>query len=109
MRFLIDAQLPPALVHWLTARGREATHVGGLGMQAASDRVIWDCALTQAWIIVTKDEDFAQRKLLTRPGPTVVWVRWPNTRRQQLLVRFETALPMIVAALARGETLIEIV
>ena len=98
--------------HSLTGCPRAAMrplHVGELGMQAATDRVIWDCALTQAWVIVTKDEDFAQRKLLTRHGPTVVWIRWPNTRRQQLLVQFETALPMIVAALVRGETLIEIV
>lgn len=46
MRFLVDAQLPPALAHWLSARGHEAVHVGELGMQAATDRVIWDRALT---------------------------------------------------------------
>ena len=109
MRFLVDAQLPPALAHWLSARGHEAVHVAEMGMQAASDRLIWDCALAEDWVIITKDEDFAQRKLLARIGPTVVWIRWPNTRRQQLLVQFETALPMIVAALVRGETLIEIV
>jgi len=109
MRFLVDAQLPPALARWLTAFGYDAAHVADKGMQASADHLIWDCALTEGWIIVTKDEDFAQRKLFTLAGPSVVWIRWPNTRRQQLLIRFETVMPMIVAALARGETLIEVV
>ena len=57
--------------------------------------------------IVTKDEDFAQRKGLTENGPAVVWIRLPNTRRRELLSWFETALPDILSALERGETLIE--
>jgi len=109
MRFLVDAQLPPALARWLIAHGYDAAHVSDKGMQAAADRLIWDCALTEGWIVVTKDEDFAQRKIMVPAGPSVVWIRWPNTRRQQLLDRFETVLPLIVAALARGETLIEAV
>jgi len=57
---------------------------------------------------VTKDEDFAIRRLL-RGGPSVVWLRFGNTRRIALLARIEAELPAIVAALERGETLIEIV
>jgi|GEM_PF-6722926 len=30
MKFLIDAQLPPRLVGWLTTRGFETTHVAEL-------------------------------------------------------------------------------
>jgi len=58
---------------------------------------------------VTKDEDFAQRQALSGRGPTVVWVRLPNTRRRDLLAWFEIALPRVLDALARGETLIELV
>jgi predicted nuclease of predicted toxin-antitoxin system len=58
--------------------------------------------------IVTKDEDFAQRKVLADQGPAVVWIRLPNTRRWDLLVWFATVLPEILAAMARGETLIEV-
>ncbi len=109
MRFLVDAQLPPALARWLAAHGYEAEHVGDKGMQAASDTAIWDYALASSAAIVTKDEDFAQRKVLTATGPVVVWIRLPNTRRRDLLAWFETILPDIVAALERGETLIEVV
>ena len=40
MRFLVDAQLPPALALWLAAMGHEADHVADKGMQAASDAAI---------------------------------------------------------------------
>lgn len=108
MRFLVDAQLPLALARWLAANGHEAAHVGDLGMQAASDAAIWDHALASSSAIVTKDEDFAQRKVLVENGPVVVWIRLPNTRRRDLLAWFETVLPDVLAALARGDTLVEV-
>lgn len=108
MRFLVDAQLPPALARWLAAQGHEAEHVADLGMQAASDAAIWDHAWAASAIVVTKDEDFAQRKVLSRTGPAVVWIRLPNTRRRDLLAWFGTVLPDIVAALEKGETMIEV-
>lgn len=108
MRFLVDAQLPPALVGWLAAKGHEAEHVGDLGMQKASDAAIWDYALANSAAILTKDEDFARRKVLAAAGPAVVWIRLPNTRRRELLQWFETVMPQILVALERGETLVEV-
>ncbi|MDP3077463.1 DUF5615 family PIN-like protein [Bradyrhizobium sp.] len=108
MRFLVDAQLPPALVEWLAAEGHDAEHVADRQMRSASDAVIWDYALAMSAVIITKDEDFAQRKVLTGAGPSVVWIRLPNTRRRDLLIWFETVLPQILAALERGETFVEV-
>jgi predicted nuclease of predicted toxin-antitoxin system len=76
----------------LAANGHEAAHVGDLGMQSAPDATIRDHALASSSAIVTKDEDFLQRKVLAEKGPVVVWIR----------------LPHVVEALARGETLIEV-
>ncbi|ATQ66636.1 hypothetical protein Ms3S1_02080 [Methylosinus sp. 3S-1] len=59
--------------------------------------------------MVTKDEDFAQRKALEKDGPAIVWIRVRNSRKRELLRWFETMLPEIHAALNRGETLIEVV
>jgi predicted nuclease of predicted toxin-antitoxin system len=109
MRFLVDAQLPPALARWLAANGHEAEHVSDRRMEAAPDAAIWDYALHSSAVIITKDEDFAQRKVLTDKGPIVVWVRSPNTRRRDLLAWFETVLPDILSALDRGDTLIEVI
>jgi predicted nuclease of predicted toxin-antitoxin system len=38
VKFLVDANLPPALAQWLASEGHEARHVADLGMQAAADR-----------------------------------------------------------------------
>lgn len=109
MRFLVDAQLPPALARWLAAEGYEASHVADHGMEAASDSAIWTFALQTSAAIITKDEDFAQRKVLADTGPAVIWIRLPNTRRRELLAWFEPMLPEILPALERGETLIEMI
>jgi predicted nuclease of predicted toxin-antitoxin system len=108
VRFLVDAQLTPALARWLAARGHEAEHVVDRQLQTASDASIWDYALQSSTVIVTKDEDFAQRKALASAGPAIVWLRIPNTRRRDLLASFEQVLPNILLALERGETLIEV-
>ncbi|WP_205421243.1 DUF5615 family PIN-like protein [Rhizobium terrae] len=91
MRFLIDAQLPPALAIWLVEQGHEARHVMDCGLQSASDRQIWDTAAALNAAVVTKDEDFAQRRAVTESGPSIVWVRLPNSRRRDLLNWFEGA------------------
>ena len=85
MRFLVDAQLPPALARWLNDMGHDAEHVSDIGMQSAPDRVIWDYASSKGAAIVTKDEDFAQRRALVDHGPAIVWIRLPNARRQDWL------------------------
>jgi len=108
MRFLVDAQLPPALARWLEAQGHDAEHVADRQMATASDGTIWEYAVAAAAVIITKDEDFAQRKALSDAGPAVIWIRLPNTRRQELLSWFGTVLPDILSALQRGETLIEV-
>jgi predicted nuclease of predicted toxin-antitoxin system len=109
MKFIVDAQLPPALARWLVACGHDAEHVFDRQMAAASDAAIWDLALQASAVIITKDEDFAQRKVLADRGPAVVWIRLPNTRRRDLLARFESVLPALLSALERGETLVEVI
>jgi len=108
MRFLVDAQLPPALSRWLTSRGHESEHVSDRNLQAAADSDIWEFAQSASAVIITTDEDFARRKALKVSGPTVVWIRVRNVRRRELLMWFEAALPNIVSAITRGETLIEL-
>ena len=80
MRFVVDAQLPPALARRLEALGHTAEHVADRGMAAASDKAIRDYAASVGAAIVTKDEDFAVRRVLTE-GPAVVWLRLDNARR----------------------------
>ena len=107
MRFLVDAQLPPALARQIEALGHSADHVFYCGLATASDDAIRSYAAKIRAAIVTKDEDFAVRRVL-QEGPAVVWVRIGNTRPAELLRRIEADFTAIVAALERGETLVEI-
>lgn len=109
MRFLVDAQLPPALVQLLREHDHEAEHVTEIGPPDASDRAIWRYALEQGAVIVTKDEDFADMVAIGgRECPAVVWVRVGNTRRAALLAWFELLIDRIVEMVDSGDRLIEL-
>ena len=74
LRFLVDAQLPPALARKLSVSGHEATHVLDVGLLNASDSRIWDYALANQSIIVTKDEE-AQLSLPNIAENVMHWIR----------------------------------
>lgn len=71
MRFLVDAQLPPSLVELWREHGHEAAHVFDTLPYNARDHVIWPFALTGGYVVVTKDEDFAEWSRLRQPAPPV--------------------------------------
>jgi predicted nuclease of predicted toxin-antitoxin system len=42
MKFIVDAQLPPALARFLAAKGEDVVHVLDVQMMESSDSQIWD-------------------------------------------------------------------
>ncbi len=108
MKFLIDAQLPPALAHFLEARGHEAKAVRELGMRDADDTAIWDFAQSEEWVVITKDEDFAARTLQALISPKVLWLRIGNSTNKVLFAWIEPLLPAAVKDLQAGHRLVEV-
>lgn len=108
MRWIVDAQLPPALARLLAERGHEAFHVYDLAMNEAEDGAIWNEALTRGAIILTKDEDFAARALISRDAPVIVWLRLGNASKRGLFQWFEPLLPELISRVEMGEKLIEV-
>lgn len=109
MRFLVDAQLPPVLARWLVRQGHEAEHVMDAGLADVEDWTLWERAAERSAVIVTKSEDLALHRKLEVGGPAVVWIRLYNTRKRgDPLHWLEPLLPKIVAALERGEMLVEV-
>lgn len=106
-RFLIDAQLPPALASRLRQSGHRAEHVFELGLEGAPDREIARAALEREAIVVTKDSDFVNLAHLGS-GPPVLWLRIGNTINSVLWRRLEPLLPDLVSAFNAGETVIEV-
>ena len=107
-RFLVDAQLPPALARWLEAQGHQAEHIFDIGGDGITDGEIWLRALSTGAIIVSKDEDFTLRAIREVNGPRVIWVRAGNSKRAELLTLFAGLLPAILEAIDRGERIIEV-
>lgn len=123
MNFLIDAQLPPALARWLADQGHEALHVFDLGLHAAADTQIWEFARNEGaqmvigrrflWdgeeaVIISKDEDFVDRWLLSDQPVPLVWIRKGNCSNEALLAWIEPLWPDVVKRLEQGEKLIEL-
>ena len=108
MTFLVDNQLPQALVRFFISRGQQAKHVLDLGMDEASDAAIWKYAGENDFVIVTKDEDFISLSLQNGTKNQVVWVRLGNCRTPALLAVFETALPKLIQALQQGDRVVEL-
>ena len=72
MKFIVDAQLPPALARWLCEQGHQAEHVQEVGLREAEDSPIWRYALEQSAVLLTKHEDFASRVQHSRKAPVIV-------------------------------------
>ena len=108
MRFLVDAQLPPALASWLRSKGYDAHHVIELGLADAPDAAIWAQAIAEGFMIVTKDRDFVDWGLARTPKARILWVRFGNIRRDNLIARFEAAWSELSYALASDATIIEV-
>ncbi|RZN12227.1 hypothetical protein CWO91_04890 [Bradyrhizobium genosp. SA-3] len=109
MLYLIDAQLPPALAEAMRRVGHDAVHVAELGMANATDGVIWSEAISRSAVLVTKDRDFSLLRVAKGQGPTVLWIRVGNIDNRALVRQFLDAMPQIVEAVARGESVIEFV
>ena len=108
MRFLVDAQLPPALAAWLVAAGREAGHVEDFDLREADDSPIWRHALSTQAVLITKDEDIAERARQSRNPLVIVWLRIGNASNRALQGWFLPQLPQIIAWIEEGVRVAEI-
>lgn len=109
MTFLIDAQLPPALARALNAAGHPSQHVANVGLLTADDDAIWQYAVANRMVVLTKDEDFVTRRLLEVTGPQIVWLRVGNCSNRELVAWFLPLLPDAVARLQHGDIIVELI
>ena len=108
MNFLVDAQLPPALARWIASQGYQTAHVFDLGFHIADDPVIWERARDDDAVIITKDEDFVDRWLLSDQPVALVWIRKGNCSNRALLAWLEPLWLDTVKRLEHGEKFIEL-
>jgi predicted nuclease of predicted toxin-antitoxin system len=78
MKLLFDQNLSFKLCRQLVDIFPDSQQVRLLGMEEADDRVIWDFANANGFILVSQDVDFADRATLYGPPPKVIWLRCGN-------------------------------
>ena len=108
MRFVVDNQLPPSLSRLLAEAGHDSVHVAMVGLDSASDEVLWTWAMREERIVVSKDEDlfFLANRGGDRGRP--LWVRIGNCRRDALHRAMERAIPSFIPAFEAGQRIVEL-
>ncbi|WNO54635.1 DUF5615 family PIN-like protein [Stakelama saccharophila] len=106
MKFVIDAQLPPALARWLRDQGHEAVHVSEIDMISASDAAIAARAEADGAVLVSKDEDFVTLRLPDRFA--FLWLRCGNATNRALMAWLEPRWERTAALLEAGERFVEV-
>jgi len=81
---LFDQNLSPRLVDRLADLYPHSIHVQMIGLGSALDRVVWDYARENDYIIVTKDVDFTEFGLLFGFPPKVIWIRRRNCSTDEI-------------------------
>ena len=74
MKLLFDENISHKLVRALADLYPDSTHPRDIGLKRSDDRLIWEHAKNNDFIIVSKDTDFYQRSLLFKYPPKVIWI-----------------------------------
>jgi predicted nuclease of predicted toxin-antitoxin system len=78
VKILIDENLSPRLCSLLERDFEQVCHVRDVGLKQADDSLIWTYAQEHGFVIVSKDSDFADRAILFKAPPKVIWLRLGN-------------------------------
>lgn len=110
MKFLIDANLPRALAAWIAAggdAGDDVAYIDDLLSPPAADDDIWNLALAQGAVVVTKDADFAVRAARD-DRVRVVWIRCGNLKLKLFEAWFAARTEAMRRLLAMDERVVEL-
>ena len=104
MKLLVDQNLSPSLVDQLASAGYDAQHTGALGMDRASDPVIFEWCRNNDAVLVTADRKLTKFLAAERAAdPTVVIARGYLLDVDRLASDLIVSLPLIEETLtSRG-------
>jgi predicted nuclease of predicted toxin-antitoxin system len=77
MRFLVDENLPVEIPALLEHRGHDVLYLAHSDARGATDEEVWERAVAEERIIVTRDLDFPLPKSPRPPG--IILIRVPDT------------------------------
>ena len=80
MRFLFDQNISHRILQRLPELFKESASVKGEGLINEPDRVIWEFARSNNFVIVPQDSDFNDLTALHGFPPKIVWIRSGNLK-----------------------------
>lgn len=99
MKFLVDAQLPRRMCEWLASCGHDALHTMDLPLgNRTPDEAVMERADADGRVLVTKDDDFVQSRLLRGRPQRLLLVATGNVDNHRLESLLRGALPQIERA-----------
>jgi len=97
MKFIIDAQLPRRMAEWFANNGLDAVHTITLpASNATTDSRIVEIAEQDGRIVVSKDNDFIDRHLLTSNPAKLLLISPGNISNCRLQAIIESHLATII-------------
>ena len=93
MKLLVDENISYKLASRLSDIFPNSVHVQNLGLKATDDKLIWERAAREAFVILTKDQGLFERSLFFGHPPKVIRVCIGNCSTGQIesLVRWRFA------------------
>jgi len=102
VKLLFDHNLSPRLVRQLADIFLHCAHVRDFSLHHADDIAIWQFAIENDFMIVSKDSDFHQLAFVKGPPPKVVWIQRGNCDTEAIR-RLLHASETEITAFARNE------
>jgi predicted nuclease of predicted toxin-antitoxin system len=84
VKLLFDQNLSPRLVQRLSDFYPSSDHVYSVGLDRASDTLLWNYAREHGFTLVTQDADFSEMSEVLGFPPKLIWIRRGNCSTSQI-------------------------
>ena len=110
MLYLVDAQLPRQLVLGLQKNGYEALHTLDSPDQneTEDDTIIAYAAVNAPCVVITKDRDFPEQRLLRGEPELLLWITAGNITNRELFGLFRRSFAELHERFSKGAKFIEL-
>lgn len=95
MKLLLDQNFSFRIAKHFKNSDLQIIHVNEIFLNNTSDLEIWEYAKTENIVIFTFDADFYDLQLLKGFPPKIIWLRFGNTTRSELITILENHLETI--------------
>ncbi|MCY7330625.1 MAG: DUF5615 family PIN-like protein [Saprospiraceae bacterium] len=96
MKFIVDAQLPSRLAHWLQMQGFDAIHTLDLpAKNLTGDVDIIEMSMLEQRVVISKDHDFFNYYLLKGKPHKLLFITAGNIVNRDLIALFELNWPQV--------------